>query len=237
MQSLFSPLSSSIDPAWRLLLNYLLLTATLMSVVFIFVYQFLFGQGLFSFAGGWQGLKLIFLVDLSLTVLLLAAVFKPRKALLVLKKDLMLVATVQLSILAVGVFMLYWARPLVVVYVFDEFHVLSSENYSNADIEVPPLSQFKGSNPKFLWVKTEDVKSAFIGGEILDMLNGKLPAKLDAERYQNFPDSASELREIINIDEAGNDGCVQVKVSSNFDVGSVCFLWREQEFRGFKPAS
>lgn len=226
---------------WLLLLNYLILAVLVLVSVFLTVSTVLFPGALFDFAGGWQGLKLIFMVDISLAVLFLLAVFRPKKPLLLLRKDLLIVAALQLSILAGGVFMLYWARPLAVVYVFNEFHVLNRENYAEAELDFSALSSFSGGTPKILWQLTEDNEPAFIGGEVLAGLNGKPSATLRLDTYQVMLTEGAGLEKVLRLKQVESEDCWRVNISSNYDSGSVCYDWRDQSFSGFseqrvKPA-
>lgn len=218
---------------WLLLLNYLIIAVLILVSVFYIVSTVLFPGALFDFAGGWQGLKLIFLVDISLAALFLVAVFRPKKPLPLLRKDLLIVAALQLSILAGGVFMLYWARPLAVVYVFNEFHVLNRESYTEASLDFDALSNFNGRTPKILWQLTEDNEPAFIGAELLAGLNGKPSAALRLETYQEFPKAESELEKVLRLRQTEGENCWRVNVFSNYESGSVCFNWREQSFSDF----
>lgn len=222
-----------ISPPWRLLLSYLLIAAIVLAAVYLVISGSWFGAGLFGFAGGWQGLKLIYMVDVSLATLFLLTVFRPKKALGLLRKDLLIVAALQLSILAGGVFMLYWVRPLVVVHVFNKFHVINRENFGNTELEVPTLEQFSGSSPKMVWVATEDNKSAFFGGEVLAALNGKAASHLRVDEYQALPTTETELKAIVRLRQIKTDHCWRVNISSNYESGSVCYDWREQSFSDF----
>jgi hypothetical protein len=223
----------NVRKAWVLLLNYLVVAIAILVSVFVVVSTMLFPGALFDFAGGWQGLKLIFMVDISLAVLFLLAIFRPKKPLPLLRKDLLIVAALQLSILAGGVFMLYWARPLAVVHVFNEFHVINRENFNNAELEVPTLAQFSGNSPKMVWVATEDSEAAFLAGAFLSGLNGKTASNLRVDEYKALPATEAELKIIVRLKQIKSDDCWRVNISSNYESGSVCYNWPEQKFSDF----
>lgn len=91
------------------LLIFLLLTAW---VVFILYPEFYFNMG-----GGWQGLVLVFSVDVVLGPLLTFLVYNPSKKLREIVSDFIIIAIVQFAALIYGVHTLYQEHPkLLVIY-------------------------------------------------------------------------------------------------------------------------
>ena len=73
----------------------------------------------FTTDGGWQGIRIIILVDMVLGPLLTLIVFKPGKP--GLKFDLTCIGVFQLVCLAAGTYLVYNERPLAMVYVDGQF--------------------------------------------------------------------------------------------------------------------
>lgn len=98
--------------------------------------------------GGWQGIRIIVLVDLVLGPLLTLIVFDRNKAPATLRLDLALIGTFQAACLVAGTYVVYAERPLALVYVDGSFYSMSADAYREAGVEVPDLSDFPGPWPK-----------------------------------------------------------------------------------------
>jgi hypothetical protein len=110
-------------------------------VVFVWYPDFLF-----STDGGWQGIRLIGLVDLVLGPLLTLVVYQADKP--SLKMDLAVIATIQLVCLTAGTYVVYAQRPLTLVYVDGQFYSMSAGDYADAGVPIPDLSHLPGRRPK-----------------------------------------------------------------------------------------
>jgi len=89
---------------------------------------------LFFLDGGWQGLKLVALVDLVLGPALTLLLYKPGKPKLVL--DMSLIAAFQISALAYGFYATYQQRVVALVYADRNFTTLSASAVSDAKVEL-----------------------------------------------------------------------------------------------------
>src|SRR5210317_459647 len=87
----------------------------------------------FTASGGWQGLKIVVLVDLVLGPLLTFIVFNKKKSRLELTIDLSLIVGLQLAALVWGIVTVYQQRPLAIVFWDDRFYTVPagalSEHY------------------------------------------------------------------------------------------------------------
>jgi hypothetical protein len=107
-------------------------------VFFVFIYLlrfFWYPEPYFTASGGWQGLKIVALVDIVLGPLLTFVVFnkaKPRKELFI---DISLIVALQLSALLWGINTVYQQRPVAIVFWDDRFFTVPdnalSTHYAN----------------------------------------------------------------------------------------------------------
>ncbi len=99
----------------------------------------------FSADGGWQGIRLIFLIDVVLGPLLTLLVYKRGKP--GLKFDMSLIALVQVAALSWGTWTVYNQRTMAVVFVDDAFHTLSPQQVEQAGLDASDLAQFPYDPP------------------------------------------------------------------------------------------
>lgn len=110
----------------------------------------------FETDGGWQGIRIIALVDLVLGPCLTLVVFRTGKP--GLKMDLTLIGLFQAACLAGGIWVVHAERPLAMVMVDEIFFSMSADDYRSAGVTPPDLSRFSGRGPKWVTVQLpEDV--------------------------------------------------------------------------------
>jgi hypothetical protein len=114
----------------------------------------------FASDGGWQGIRIIVLVDLVLGPLLTLIVFDRRKPRGELTRDLGIIATFQLACLVAGTWVVFAERPLALVYVDGRFYTMSADDYRNAGVPVPDLSALPGPWPKRVVVELPEDPAA-----------------------------------------------------------------------------
>jgi hypothetical protein len=186
---------------------------------------------LFSIDGGWSGLRLVMGVDVVLGPLLTLVVFKVGKP--GLKFDLTCIAVAQIACMVAGVWIVYQERPLALVFAYDTFYSVSSQEFEDYEKDPGVLDQFSGSYPKFLFTELPEndisadivsIRSQFIGD----------PLFMQTERYQSLPDDSTEIfRRETNVrteaaavieQELGTGvGCMLSKFVSAHTNGFVCF--------------
>lgn len=94
---------------------------------------------LFFLDGGWQGLKIVALIDLVLGPMLTLVLYKPGKPSLVF--DMSCVAAFQLAALAYGFYATYHQRTVAIVFADRNFTTLSADAASVAKVELVKLEQ------------------------------------------------------------------------------------------------
>lgn len=237
------------ESPYCLLFTYCLAVVLVLAGLFVVLNFFWFPDGLFFIAGGWDGIKLVVPVDLSLGFLFLLAVFRPSKPLNLLRRDLLIIAVVQLTILMAGVFLIYKARPLVVVHAFNTFNVLSEENFIIGGIDQAELDdvdvRFEGKGlladlkPKVVYVDTAGIETemAFMSTEFLSELNGGRPARYRMSDYEPMPAVLSRAVKVLRGELEAEDSCVRVIITSNYKSGSVCYDPVSKEFSHFEDGA
>ena len=145
----------------------------------------------FDIDGGWEGIRIIALVDLVLGPLLTLIVFKHGKP--GLKLDLTLIGLFQAACLSAGIWVVHNERPLALVLVDDFFYSMSAEDYLSVGIKPPDLSQFSKQGPKWVTVKLpEDInETQYIRRSALD---SGVPLQSLHERYISFDPKHLEPR-------------------------------------------
>lgn len=137
----------------------------------------------FDSDGGWQGIRIIILVDLVLGPLLTLVVYKAGKP--GLKFDLSMIALVQSVCLIAGVWVVYQERPIALVYTDGYFYSNSAGSYRDADLPVPDLSSFPGQPPKRLITNLPEDPTEQRNARQNSLQSGK-PLRLRVEYYEPF---------------------------------------------------
>jgi hypothetical protein len=118
------------------------LFAALAAMVFFVWYPGFF----FEADGGWQGLRIILLVDLVAGPLLTLIVYKPGKP--SLRTDLTIIAVFQAICLAGGTWVVFNERPIALVYSDGAFFSMTAEDYREAGVDPADLNHIPGPWPK-----------------------------------------------------------------------------------------
>jgi len=156
----------------------------LVFVGFTYLAAFVWYPGfLFEADGGWQGMKLLVLVGVVLGPVLTIVVFEAAKP--GLRLDLATIGVLQAICLAAGACVLYWERPIALVYVDGQFFAMSADAYTEVDVEPPDLAKFPGDGPKWVMVDLpqDPIAQAHVRGE---MWRAGKPLRTLTEYYAPF---------------------------------------------------
>jgi len=133
---------------------------------------------LFFLDGGWQGLKIVGLIDLVLGPALTLLLYKPGKPKLVM--DMSFIALLQISALAYGFYATHQQRTVAVVYADRNFNTLSADavSYANAELierehtprSIEELKAMDSSYPSML--RTPDPAPGEFGKFVSQLFNG-----------------------------------------------------------------
>ena len=137
----------------------------------------------FQTDGGWQGIRLIALVDLVLGPALTLIVYKKGKP--GLKFDLSAIAMLQTICLTAGIYVVYGERPLAIVFSDGLFHSMSADDYHDSNQPVPDLSRFDTPDLPWLTVELpEDLEA--VSAIRLQAMQQRTPLATLAEFYRPF---------------------------------------------------
>ena len=104
----------------------------------------------FATDGGWQGIRIVALVDLVLGPTLTFAVFKVGKP--GLKLDLTMIGCLQTACLVAGTYVVYVERPIAMIFADGYFHSVSAGDFLTDAGAIPDLSTYGGDYPKWISV-------------------------------------------------------------------------------------
>ena len=114
-------------------LIHLSLSAAIAAAVFLPIYFFWYPDVLYESAGGRDLFLLIVCVDVTLGPLITTIIYVPGKW--GLKFDLVVIGTLQAIALAYGVYVLFEARPVNIVFVKDRFELVRANEYPPGHLE------------------------------------------------------------------------------------------------------
>jgi hypothetical protein len=118
---------------YRAGLTHLAISAAIATLVFLAIYLVWFPDVLFEGAGGRDLFLLIACVDVTLGPLITFIVFVPGKK--GLKFDLVVIGALQLAALSYGVWVLFEARPVYIVFVQDRFELVRANEISDESLK------------------------------------------------------------------------------------------------------
>lgn len=104
----------------------------------------------FTADGGWQGIRIIALIDLVLGPLLTLIIFNHNKSRREIRFDLGAIALVQASVLAWGIYTVHDERPGAVIHWDGEFYTMSSKSFNEQGISLNELRQFSDEHPPLI---------------------------------------------------------------------------------------
>jgi len=184
----------------------LLVFASFVAVLFFWW----FPGDLFFMDGGWEGIKLVAMVDVVLGPLLTLLLFKRGKPSLVF--DMSVIACLQIAALAYGVHTTYQQRVVGMVYADNRFNTLAHSEYVAAsdalrekEIEPAPLEDFGDKFPVLAF--TRPFTSATYPKYLESIYNDFPEIRERSDQYLKVPTHHEELRALRLVPEelAEND--------------------------------
>ena len=149
-------------------LAHLLLSAAAVGTLLYLAMQVWYPGFLFETDGGWQGLRIVVLVDLVLGPLLTFVVFKRGKKGLLM--DLSLIALLQVAALFGGGWVVYAERPLALVLYEGRFFSVTAGDYEDVGESVPDMRGLTGRSPHLVTlippndpVAQSPIRTAYLG--------------------------------------------------------------------------
>ncbi|VAW51618.1 hypothetical protein MNBD_GAMMA06-356 [hydrothermal vent metagenome] len=141
----------------------------------------------FEAEGGWNGIKLMAVVDLVLGPSLTLIIFNHLKAKKEIIFDLSLIAIVQISALVWGGLQVYSERPVALVLWEDKFYPVTEDYYKKQNIHLSDLAKYSSDKPLLIYAATNsDVKKL---KELQHLNEKKIPPFAQVHLYQSLKDN------------------------------------------------
>lgn len=170
---------------------HLFISLLIFLVVLYFILFDWYPEPFFTAQGGWQGIRLMAVVDLVLGPALTFIVYnqlKQRKALIF---DFSLIALVQISALIWGGHLVYTQRPIALVFWHDAFYTVTGDDYSVQGIDNPDFSQFSTHVPPLIYSRP---LTTLIEMEQFRQLTEKsIPVYAHVSLYESIKDNLSSV--------------------------------------------
>ncbi len=126
-----------------------------LSIFLIFIFVLLklwYPAPFFSASGGWQGLKIVSLIDLVLGPLLTLIIYNKKKSIFELRIDLGLIVLIQLSALIWGITTIYEQRPVAAAFWEGRFYTVPAYAIQDQKIQLNILDQYGSEKPVYVYV-------------------------------------------------------------------------------------
>lgn len=159
---------------------------------------FWFPGELFFIDGGWQGLKLVAMVDLVLGPALTLMLYKPGKPKLVL--DMSLIAGIQIVALAYGFYTTHQQRTLALVFAEGTFFTVSANEHLTANeqlraLDLKPQLIAKGSMLEVPLLLTPDPAPGEYDQFLADIMNGYPGPQQRSDLYVSLDRQADAIKQ------------------------------------------
>lgn len=149
---------------------------------------------LFRYDGGWQGLKIVMLVDLVLGPVIAFIIFSPNKARHLILFDIAIVGTIQLSALIWGCYALWSQHPLALIYRDGTFNTITMADLRTQEATTDALAPFSNRKPILIYSQPPADEKAIIA-ETIEMFTKGIPPFIRVENYQAIDQHLDELFE------------------------------------------
>jgi len=200
------------------------------SVIFVtllFIIVAFWYPGVFIYLGGWLGIKIVAAVDMVLGPLLTLIIFNPAKK--TLKIDLTIIAALQISCLAYGIWTIEQQRPLVQALLDDRLYVIPKAQYKTVDIKLDFLNKIPGLSPKMVMLNLPDNHS-IIAMEVVNGFYVGNPVHLQTQKYipiTNVVDNNTYQEKLMwrlsRLDFDRERNCYWLPAESSYYKGELCF--------------
>lgn len=158
-------------------------------------------QPFFATDGGWQGIRLVTVIDLVIGPLLTLLLFNPFRKKLEIVLVLSTIAIMQLSALSWGVYIIYMKHPVAIVFFKDRFSPVQFEALAQQGYDTSKLEEYSNQNPPFIIALRAD-----FGEELDRSLTKSTVDKITPfeqfELYHPFHENYDQIKEgTMKIDE------------------------------------
>lgn len=147
---------NSLSPRFSAMFLHFVFSLFAFTILVGILLYFWYPQSYFSASGGWQGLRIVALVDVVLGPLLTLIVYDQRKSRRELLLDIGVVVLIQLGALGLGVRAVYEQRPVAVVFLDNSFYTVPAADIMHQGIDLGALARFGEKRPVYVYAQRPD---------------------------------------------------------------------------------
>ena len=145
----------------------------------------------FTAQGGWQGIRLMALVDLILGPSMTLIVFNHLKSRKEILFDLSIIAVVQMGALVWGGYQVYSQRPIALVFWNEAFYTVTQDDYLSQGIKSPDFSQYSDHIPPLIYSRA--LKTQLEMEEFKKLAEQLVPIYAHVSLYENIEDNLNRI--------------------------------------------
>jgi len=169
-------------------------------VILYFILFVWYPEPFFTAQGGWQGIRLMALVDLVLGPSLTLIVFNHLKSRKEIVSDLSIIALLQVCALIWGGYQVYSQRPIALVFWDGAFYTTTQDDYLSQGAKIPDFSQYSHHIPPLIY--SRPLKTQLEMEEFKALTEKSIPIYAQASFYENIEDNLESIFQYeVNIKE------------------------------------
>jgi hypothetical protein len=169
-----------------------LLSLLIFSLLLFILLKIWYPAPFFSASGGWQGLKIVALIDIVLGPLLTFIVFNTAKPKKELRTDISLIILFQFIVLFWGIHTVYSQRPVAAVFWEDRFYTVPASALEDQGIELSILKRFDDSYPAYIYIRKPELIENWL--PVLNKIEEQqIPPHHQVELYQPASSNMAEI--------------------------------------------
>ena len=170
---------------------HLLLSLIVFAVFSYFILYEWYPEPFFTAQGGWQGIRLMAIVDLVLGPALTLIVYNHLKQRKLIIFDLSIIVFIQITALGLGGYTVYTQRPIALVYWATAFYTVTEEDYFAQGIESPDFSQYSDHIPPLIYSRPVSTLAELESS--INLTEKLIPAYAHVEFYEKIEDNLEEI--------------------------------------------
>jgi len=170
---------------------HLLISLLIFMVILYFILFDWYPEPFFTAQGGWQGIRLMAVVDLVLGPSLTFIVFNHLKQRKEIFFDISLIVLVQIVALIWGGYTVYAQRPIALVFWNDAFYTVTGDDYSVQGIDDPDFSQFSAHVPPLIY--SRPLTTLIEMEQFRQLTEKKIPVYAHVSLYEKIEDHLSSV--------------------------------------------
>ena len=170
---------------------HLLLSLIVFAVFSYFILYEWYPEPFFTAQGGWQGIRIMAIVDLVLGPALTLIVYNHLKQRKLIIFDLSIIVFIQITALGLGGYTVYTQRPIALVYWATAFYTVTEEDYFAQGIESPDFSQYSDHIPPLIYSRPVSTLAELKSSR--NLTEKLIPAYAHVEFYEKIEDNLEEI--------------------------------------------